>query len=340
MITNEIKVSCIGCGRHATKVIQPSLRYSGMNLVSVCDLDLSKARRNAKWFGAKSIYEDYNEMLKKEDIDLVVIVAGPEKHFTIAKNCIKHVKYVFIEKPPVPDLSSLQELINHSNQNGGKIIVGVMKRFAPIYEKVLSIIKTKPEFAYLTHVNAKLCAGKKRCSGYALLLDVGTHILDLLQHLFGKPELISYKKEKKGEFISYALLLKFGDVTTTVHIANTQSWVLPNERVEITGIESFMVADNLLHFDVYKKEGVIETWNPGFSIPRQECNSLYLQGYISEFRDLAKSIINKKEPNAQLKEFISIYELIQKIEPEEKYEKKPHYHEHWKEDDQWLNNNG
>ena len=52
----RLRIGFIGCGRHATKALYPSLRYAGIDLAAVCDIDENAARRNARWFGAERTY--------------------------------------------------------------------------------------------------------------------------------------------------------------------------------------------------------------------------------------------------------------------------------------------
>ena len=54
-MVNSIRIGFIGCGRHATKMLYPSLHLARIELVAVCDVDEIKAQRNARWFGDERI---------------------------------------------------------------------------------------------------------------------------------------------------------------------------------------------------------------------------------------------------------------------------------------------
>ena len=58
----QIKLGFIGCGAHATRNLQPCIPLvSEIEFVATCDLEIEKAECNAKRFGARQWYADYNE---------------------------------------------------------------------------------------------------------------------------------------------------------------------------------------------------------------------------------------------------------------------------------------
>ena len=57
----KAKLAFIGCGGFATSSIFPNIHLvPQIDLVAVCDLDRTKAERNARNFGARRVYTDMN----------------------------------------------------------------------------------------------------------------------------------------------------------------------------------------------------------------------------------------------------------------------------------------
>ena len=110
----SLRVGFIGCGRHATKMLYPSLHLARIELAAVCDIDESKAQRNAKWFGAQSVYTDHKQMLENEKLDGVLICTSPTTHTTLALDCIERGLPVFVEKPPALNLERAEYLRERS----------------------------------------------------------------------------------------------------------------------------------------------------------------------------------------------------------------------------------
>ncbi|MBI9046899.1 MAG: Gfo/Idh/MocA family oxidoreductase [Anaerolineaceae bacterium] len=333
---DRIKIGFIGCGRHATKVLYPSLRYVPIDLTAVCDLDENLVRRNAHWFGATSQFTDYKDMLDKCQLDGVVIVTGPKSHAEIANNVIQRGVPVFMEKPPAYTLSEAEKLLDKSEKSGVHITVGMMKRWTPVYQRVKEIISAK-EFGKTSHVQAMFRVGQKHCSGYALLLDAGIHILDLVRFLGGDVVSIQGEKYQSEMGIAYAINLRFENgAVGNVHVSDQGSWSCANEAIEITGNGAFVRAENLINLRVTKKDGSTICWEPGFSIPQNQNNSLFVQGYVPQFEAWAQAVLTKTKPKSTIAETCHAMRLIKTLEPGEEYIKKPMQFAHWQAEEAWL----
>ncbi len=335
--TKKLRVGFIGCGRHATKVLYPSLRYSHINLVAVCDLDERLAKRNAQWFGAENYYTDYQRMLSESQLDAVIIVTGPASHASLAGEVLSRDIPVFIEKPPAYTLAEAEDLLELSMRKGIPVTVGMMKRWAPAYQRVKAII-AENEFGAISHIQATFRVGNKLCSGYALLLDAGIHILDLVDFLGGGIDSIQCEKYQGEIGIAYALTLRFsGGAIGNVHISDQGSWSYANESVEITGCGAFVRAENLTSVSYTRKDGTISVYDLGFSIPQNQNNSLFIQGYAHQFQAWSQALLSGNEPESTLEDSCRAIGLIKTLEPDQEYSKKPQHFPHWQAEEAWLN---
>ena len=69
----KIGLGLIGCGVHSTRDLYPMLyQVPNIEIVSICDRNIDKARKVAKKYGVSSVYTDYTEIivLKKDCIFL------------------------------------------------------------------------------------------------------------------------------------------------------------------------------------------------------------------------------------------------------------------------------
>ena len=62
-------------------------------------------------------YEDYQEMLRREQPDYVIISTPPQTHFEIARYCLEQGVHVVIEKPVTVCLEELDQLISLAKAN-------------------------------------------------------------------------------------------------------------------------------------------------------------------------------------------------------------------------------
>lgn len=332
-----LRVGFIGCGRHATKMLYPSLHLARMELVAVCDLDEAKARRNAKWFGAERFYTDHRRMLGEESLEAVLICTGPATHAQMALDCVERKLPVFVEKPPALNLAEAEQLRERSETLGVPVMVGTMKRHALIYRHMKEII-TSPDFGSISAVQAKMAVGWGNGNGFSLLLDTGIHFFDLLRFLMGEVAEVSYcKYEREATHISYAILLRFGSgAVGTLFISDQHLWARANERVEITGDGQFVVADNLIRLIHYRPDGDVSVWEPGLSIPNDENNYAFIAGYAGELQAFVRAIRENEPMHAGLADACVAMEIIKRIEPDEVHVREPQDYAHWQSENFWL----
>jgi myo-inositol 2-dehydrogenase/D-chiro-inositol 1-dehydrogenase len=336
-----LRVGFIGCGRHATKMLYPSLHLARIDLAAVCDVDKLKARRNAKWFGAECVYTDHRRMLDEESLEAVLICTGPKTHTPLALDCIERGLPVFVEKPPALNLAQAEQLRERSEALGVPVMVGTMKRHSLIYRRMKEIVSA-PDFGPAGAVEAKMALGWKNGNGFALLLDAGIHTLDLLRFLMGDVTEVSHQKYELGEtHSSYAILLKFeSGAVGTLSVSDQQLWRRNNERVEITGNGQFVLAENMIHLSHYRPDGEINVWEPGYSIPNDENSSFFIGGYAGELRSFAEAVREGAPMQAGIADACAALQIIKQIEPEEAYVKGfvkgAMEYPHWQSENYWL----
>lgn len=336
----RLRVGFIGCGRHATKILYPSLKLARLDLVAVCDLDEAKARRNARWFGADRVYTDHRRMLANESLEAVLICTGTRTHTPLALDCVNQRLPVFVEKPPAPNLAEAERLRERSEELDVPVMVGTMKRHAPVYRRMKEIVDS-PDFGQVAAVQARMGGGWKNSSGFALLIDMGIHLIDLMRFLLGDVTEVSFQRYARDEtHVSYAILLAFeSGAVGTIFISDQHLWDRANERVEVTGDGQFVIADNLIHLAHYRPNGEIAVWEPGLSIPNDENLSYFVSGYAGELQAFADAVREGTPVHASIADACAALRIIKQIEPEEAYIKGAQKFAHWQSEDYWLEAN-
>jgi myo-inositol 2-dehydrogenase/D-chiro-inositol 1-dehydrogenase len=142
----SLRVGFIGCGRHATKMLYPSLHLARLELAAVCDVDEVKAQRNARWFGAERVYTDHRRMLEGESLEAVLICTSTATHTPLALDCLERGLPVFVEKPPALNVVEAERLRERSEALGVPVMVGTMKRHSLIYRRMKEIVSA-PDFS-------------------------------------------------------------------------------------------------------------------------------------------------------------------------------------------------
>ena len=311
----ELRVGFIGCGNHATQNLYPALRYAGLDLAAVCDLDKRKAQRVARQFGAHRAYQDFSTMLDEMELDAVLVCGPPELHFEAALAALERGCHVWIEKPPAPSLAETEQLAAYAAQAGRIVQDGFMMRFAPAYVRLKEIIETE-EVGRPSLIEAKYCCSNVSSVRHHLI-HYGVHILDLMRHLMGDVTELSALKCERGGQVANAISLRFASgAVGLVNFSSLQPRV--QERVEVTGENAVAVVDNRVNLE-YHPPGSRESregscWRPDFAIPGQSNSTLELQGYAPELSHFAACVRGEAEPAATIADGVAAMRLLDLIE--------------------------
>jgi len=129
-----MKIAFIGCGRISKKHTE-AIKKNNLKLVAVCDIDLNRAKR----FGVP-YYKNYQEMLKKESIDIVSILTPSGMHYKHALDILEYKKHLIIEKPMTLRYFEAEELVNKAKNNNVKLFTVKQNRFNLPIKKLKEII--------------------------------------------------------------------------------------------------------------------------------------------------------------------------------------------------------
>lgn len=194
----KIRFAIIGCGRIAPKHAESIVALPEAELVAVCDIVPELAQAFADKYGAAP-YTDYQEMLKRQDIDVVAIATPSGIHAEIGIAAAEAGKHVLVEKPMAMTLKTADALIAACRKAGVKLGVIHQNRFNASI-KLLRKALTDGRFGRLTHGQASVrwnrndnyykqapWRGTKLQDG-GVLMNQSIHNIDLLQWTFGPVE--------------------------------------------------------------------------------------------------------------------------------------------------------
>ncbi len=108
-----IRIAAIGHGDIAQRRHFLQLQELGerAQLVAISGRDESSVARTAGQFDVPTWYTDVDEMLRREDIDAVLVLTPPGSHSQFAKKAIEAGKHVLVEKPLVMTFDEAAELL-------------------------------------------------------------------------------------------------------------------------------------------------------------------------------------------------------------------------------------
>ena len=177
-----------GCGRIASGFDRDPRRkyvathagaYSqlpSVKLVAACDLDSKKLEDFGKLWKVKQLYQDFQKMLEKEELDILSICTWPETHYDLARIAVERgVKALFCEKPITDNLAQADHLVELCKKRGVLLAVNHSRRWDGGHQKIKRFLESG-KLGQIRHVNCYYTAG---------ILNTGAHLLDVLRFFLG-----------------------------------------------------------------------------------------------------------------------------------------------------------
>lgn len=141
MPKKKIRVAVAGLGFVGGQAHAPAFRkIPGAELVAVIDVFKEKAKEVATKYNV-DYYLDYEEALKKADIDAVVVAVPTPFHYKLVSEAIARGKHVLCEMPLTPTISESKKLGEAAKKAGVILMPDLNFRFTPNYVKAKELIE-------------------------------------------------------------------------------------------------------------------------------------------------------------------------------------------------------
>lgn len=153
----------------------------------------------------KNVYDDYNEMLKRTDIDAVDILVPIELNYKVSEDVAKSGKDFICEKPLAPDIDQAKKFLDLTKKLKNKILIAENFRYNEENNKIREIINSGKigEVVYFIRNNASCFPCEMTKDTYAgtewrqhprfpggAFLDAALHDIAAARHIFGEVECV------------------------------------------------------------------------------------------------------------------------------------------------------
>lgn len=125
-----LNFALVGCGRIAKRhsELLGHKQIEGAQLVAVCDNVFEKAEKISQQFDVPS-YVDMEEMLQKEEIDIVVVLTPSGLHAEHVIKLAKYGKHIMVEKPMALTLDAADAMTEACDLNNCRLFIIKQNRF-------------------------------------------------------------------------------------------------------------------------------------------------------------------------------------------------------------------
>lgn len=202
----EVNLGIIGLGNEGKLILRNSMQLKDARITAAADLS-EKARAAAKNVGIKQIYANYEDMLKNDSIDGVIISLPNFLHSEAALKSAEARKHILLEKPFARTVEEGEEILAAAEKNAIKLMVGYDMRFDPVLIQIHDLIVNgffgDVQIAEATNISGGPFSPRsdsvgpvkvpswwlnRDLVGGGALLDLGSHLIDLLIWYFGDVE--------------------------------------------------------------------------------------------------------------------------------------------------------
>jgi len=191
--TRVYRAGIVGCGRKAATLddeercrinysIPPDahaaayLQIPNVTLVAAADPNTSKRElMRARW-GVAAVYEDYREMLTREDLDLISVTTRAPMHAAVTIAAAgAGVRGILCEKAIATSLQEADAMIEACERAGTKLLINHTRRWHPTYARATETVRAGAIGTLRCIVG--VCPGP--------LIHNGTHLFDLMRFFGG-----------------------------------------------------------------------------------------------------------------------------------------------------------
>jgi len=177
----------VGCatGKHWVESFKT---HPMSRVIAVCDIR-DGVKDYAREAGIPYAYTDYEDLVKREDIDIVVICSPDGFHTEQAIAALEEGKHVIVEKPMAVTVKQCQAMVGKVKETGLKLLVNQSRRFVPRYRAARQLVTSGAlgdifyvEGEYILYFREMLLKGyrSKKEHNHFPLLGAGCHAIDFL----------------------------------------------------------------------------------------------------------------------------------------------------------------
>lgn len=310
---DNIRIGIIGMGRMGLTHFSIINTHPNVEITAIADTSSMMLNMLKKLIPSLKVFEDYKDLLNSGLVDGVIVCTPSSLHYPVCKMACEKGIHVFCEKPFTTDPKLATELADMFEERGLVNQVGYVYRFDTVFKKVKEILDEKL-IGKVCHVNVQFLSStiskmqpekgwrSKRENGGGATYEMGSHVIDLMEFFFGKPQkiigtMMNQVYSDAVEDITEAQVIYANGVSANIHVNwSDYTYRKPMLKIDIHGTLGKIQAD-LYGYKLFlrqenQEKGLPEGWSivPMNMIP-DEC-PFYVRGtsFTNQLYEFANAI--------------------------------------------------
>mgnify|MGYP001818443993 CR=1 FL=1 len=326
-----------------------------INLAAICSGTYEKAVKAADELGFKKAAREAEEIFEDPTIDMVNICTPNHLHFEQLKLALKYGKNIYCDKPLTVNAWEAEELARLAKEKGVIAQVAFNYRFLTATLRAKQIIEEggigKPicyraSYLHSGSVSPDKAAGWKQLAKYGgvVIVDLGSHIIDLIYYLLGNYSEISAettilyptRKDKTGEIVvvdaedSFTMMTRMENgCKGTIEASKIATGIDDELRFEIHGekgavrfnlmqpnyLEYFSADENDMPYggnSGFKKIACVQRYeSPAGVLPSVKNSIGWLRGHVHSLYKFTESVYNNTPASPSFEEGAYIQKVME-----------------------------
>ena len=233
----ELRIAIIGCGmishRHMTVIENLNKRGHNLKVVAAAEIDKEKLLAWGKQYGIaeENLYQDFREMLKRDDIDEVEVCVHNNLHTSVATAVMAAGFPCYSEKPMAASYADAKILYDAQKKYGQKLAIQISSIYNP-QTRIAKKMIAEGKLGEIYHVRS---VGHRRQGrpGYDMpffshdfinpnigvhgpLFDLGIYHLAQMLYVLGMPELESVYGFQSSRYWTHPAIDKITNRTAPI----------------------------------------------------------------------------------------------------------------------------
>ncbi|PHK50003.1 Gfo/Idh/MocA family protein [Staphylococcus edaphicus] len=201
-----MNIGIVGAGKivkEALPVMEQIPEFTFQSIVS-SGRNPENVKNLQKQFNIKTIFDDYEQFIQDEMIDIIYLAVPNHLHFDYARKAIQHHKHVICEKPFTLTKAELVELKDLAQAHEVIIIEAITNLYLSNFEvlkqsinelgncKIAQFNYSQYSSRYDNFKEGIIAPAFDPSKGGGALMDINVYNIHLAVGLFGKPEGVAY----------------------------------------------------------------------------------------------------------------------------------------------------
>ncbi|MCT4543571.1 MAG: Gfo/Idh/MocA family oxidoreductase [Vallitalea sp.] len=307
----QVRMAVIGTGMAWDRLHLPAIQELGdkYKIVAMANPTKDKLIKAADKIGLShdNTYQDYHEMLKRDDIDVVNVVVPISLNYIISKDVINAGKNLICEKPLAPNMDQAIDFVKLQKEKNVKVMIAENFRYNEENNIIKNLVKENKIGDILYFIKNNITNFEQDMIGNTfaakewrqhpefqggMILDAGVHDIAGLRYIFGEVDSVSAFGSPVGhEYAPYNnincnILFKSGVVGYYVYCSKGKEAQKPSIGLRIIGTKGM----------IYLEEKTCGTINVFYNDGGHEAiHYTPKRGFFNEFANFYEALVNNQK---------------------------------------------